>query len=54
MSSPIPDDVVRAQATWQGHDASSAEAYECYAGQPTGMPPPGHGSLVDGYRSSLR
>ena len=31
MSTPSPDDVARAQATWQGRDASSAEAYERYA-----------------------
>ena len=27
MSAPIPVDVARAQATWQGREASSAEGY---------------------------
>jgi hypothetical protein len=54
MSTPIPEDVARAQATWQARDATSAEAYERYAGQPTGTPPPGRGSLADGYRSNRR
>jgi ubiquinone/menaquinone biosynthesis C-methylase UbiE len=31
MSTPVPEDVARAQATWQGRDTSSAEAYERYA-----------------------
>jgi ubiquinone/menaquinone biosynthesis C-methylase UbiE len=31
MSTPIPEDVARAQATWQGRDATSAEAYERHA-----------------------
>ena len=54
MSTPIPEDVARAQATWQGRDAGSAEACKRYAGQPTGTPPPGRGSPGDGSRSSRR
>jgi ubiquinone/menaquinone biosynthesis C-methylase UbiE len=31
MSTPSPEDVARAQATWLGRDAGNAEAYERYA-----------------------